>query len=62
VQPAANSDTIDHQSLEVALHARYLLALKGHRRGAFMLGFVYGVCASAIVVAIYLKVFPLLFS
>lgn len=41
--PAANDDQIDtQQDLAVALHARYLLALKGHRRGSFVAGFFYG--------------------
>lgn len=45
---AANDDQIDtHQDLTVALHARYLLALKGHRRGAFWLGFFFGVMATS---------------
>ena len=44
---AANDDQIDtQQDLAVALHARYLLALKGHRRGAFVLGFFYGAMAT----------------
>lgn len=40
---AANDDKIDsEQSLTVALHARYLLALEGHRKGAFRSGFFWG--------------------
>jgi len=48
--PAANDDQIENQQdLAVALHARYLLALKGHRRGAFIVGFFYGVMVTSMV-------------
>jgi len=41
--PAANDEQVNQeQDLAIALHARYLLALKGHRRGAFIIGFFYG--------------------
>lgn len=44
---SANDDHINsEQSKLVALHAQYLLALKGHRRGAYILGFMYGVLAT----------------
>lgn len=44
---AANDEHINQPQDEyVALHARYLLALKGHRRGAYILGFMYGVLAT----------------
>lgn len=59
MQPAANSDTIaEQQSLNVALHARYLLALKGHRRGAFVLGFFCGFMTFSSFALIAWKAFP----
>lgn len=46
MQPANDDQINPEQSQLVALHARYLLALKGHRRGAYFLGFMYGVLAT----------------
>lgn len=46
-KPAANDSThTPEQPLEVALHARYLLALKNHRRDGLVMGFAYGVLAT----------------
>lgn len=45
--PASNDDHIEQpQDQYVALHARYLLALKAHRRDGLILGFFYGCLAS----------------
>lgn len=58
---AANDERIDQpQDQYVALHARYLLALKGHRRGAFILGFFYGAMSVGIVFYLAPRVIALL--
>lgn len=58
---AANDDNhSSEQSQLVALHARYLLALKGHRRGAFQLGFFYGCLVTGIAWYLVPKVLALM--
>lgn len=45
-QPANDETFANDPCISVTLHARYLLALKNHRRQAFLLGMFWGVLAS----------------
>ncbi|GAD64753.1 hypothetical protein [Aquipseudomonas alcaligenes] len=58
---AANDDShASDQPLEVVLHARYLLALKNHRRDGLVLGFFYGVLTTGCAWYLVPKVLALL--
>ncbi|WP_213663342.1 hypothetical protein [Stutzerimonas stutzeri] len=51
-QPANDETFANDPCISVTLHARYLLALKNHRRKAFIAGMFWGALASWIVYSI----------